>query len=157
MPMSDFLRNLRRKAGPDPLLLPAVTAVVMQGNDRVLLMQSKDDGEWYLPGGSTDPGEQPADAIVREVEEETGLIVEPKRIIGVYADPQSRYANGDAVWYVSTIFACDVVGGAARVNDDEAMDVRFFPLASLPAMYPPHRSRIEHALKGIDRAQFLRG
>jgi 8-oxo-dGTP pyrophosphatase MutT (NUDIX family) len=157
MPMSEFLRTLRQKVGSDPLLLPAVTAVVVRGGDQVLLMQSKDNGQWYLPGGSTDPGEQPADAIVREVEEETGVIVEPTRIVGVYADPQSRYANGDAVWYVSTIFACDVVGGAARVNDDEAMDVRFFPLQSLPEMYPPHRLRIEQAVKGIDRAQFLRG
>ena len=154
--MSEFLRNLRRKVGHDPLLLPAVTAVVIQSN-RVLLMQSKDNGQWYLPGGSTDPGEQPADAIVREVEEETGVIVEPTRIVGVYADPQSRYANGDTVWYVSTIFACNVVGGAARANDDEAMDVRFFSPESLPAMYPPHRLRIEQAMKGIERAQFLRG
>jgi 8-oxo-dGTP pyrophosphatase MutT (NUDIX family) len=158
MPISEFLRELRRKVGNDPLLLPAVTAVVMDEGGRVLLMQSKDDRQWYLPGGATDPGEQPADAVVREVREETGLHVEPVRIIGVYADPRTRYANGDLVWYVSTVFACNIIGGTPCVNDDEAVDVRFFPTDGLPgAIYPAHRQRILDAQLGIERAQFLRG
>ena len=45
----------------------------------VLLHQSADDGNWYLIGGGMDPGEQPADAVVREVLEETGLEVIPER------------------------------------------------------------------------------
>jgi 8-oxo-dGTP pyrophosphatase MutT (NUDIX family) len=156
MPISEFLRELRRKVGHDPLLLPAVTAVILDGDGRVLLMRSRDDGKWYLPGGATDPGEQPADAIVREVLEETGLIVEPTRIVGVYADEVSCYANGDKVWYVSTIFACDVISGTPRVNDDEALDVRYFPTGALPAIYAAHRHRIADALKGAERAHFAR-
>jgi 8-oxo-dGTP pyrophosphatase MutT (NUDIX family) len=157
MPISEFLRELRRKVGHDPLLLPAVTAVIMDESDRVVLMQSKDDGKWYLPGGATDPGEQPADAIVREVLEETGLKVEPTRLVGVYAEGQTRYVNGDLVWYVSTVFACTIVGGTLGVNDDEAIDVRFFPTSALPEIPPAHRQRIEQAMNGIERAQFLRG
>jgi 8-oxo-dGTP pyrophosphatase MutT (NUDIX family) len=157
MPISEFLRQIRLKIGHDPLLLPAVTAVVLDGAGLVLLMQSKDNGTWYLPGGATDPGEQPADAIVREVREETGLIVEPTRILGVYADEPARYANGDVCYYVSTIFACDARGGTLGINDDEATDVRYFPVTELPAIYPAHRHRIAYALTGLERAEFFRG
>jgi len=157
MPISEFLRQIRLKIGHDPLLLPAVTAVVMDGAGHVLLMQSKDNGTWYLPGGATDPGEQPADAIVREVLEETGLIVEPTRILGVYADEPARYANGDVCYYVSTIFACEVRGGALGVNDDEASDVRYFSVNALPKIFEAHRHRIAYALNGIERAEFFRG
>lgn len=139
------------------MLLPAVTAVIMDAEARVLLMQSSDDHKWYLPGGATDPGEQPADAVVREVLEETGLNVEPTRLIGVYAEGQTRYGNGDVVWYVSTVFACKIIGGTLGVNDDEAIDVRFFPTDALPEVPLAHRQRIEHSMNRIEHAQFLRG
>ena len=75
MPISKYLGDLRAKIGHDLVLTPGVTAVVMNERGEVLLHQSSDNGKWYLIGGGMDPGEQPADAIVREVREETGLVV----------------------------------------------------------------------------------
>jgi 8-oxo-dGTP pyrophosphatase MutT (NUDIX family) len=140
MPISEHLRDLRQKVGNDPLLVPSVCAVIMDAAGQVLLMQSRLDEKWYLPGGATDPGEQPADAIVREVREETGLEVEPKRVIGVYAEEKIRYPNGDLVWPVTTAFACDIIGGKLGPNDDEAIDVRFFALAQLPTIPQANRA-----------------
>ena len=77
----------------------------------MLLQRAADDGKWYTVGGAVDPGEEAADAVVREVLEETGLNVVPERMIGVYTDPLAVYRNGDEVLYVSTCFACRVVAG----------------------------------------------
>lgn len=49
-----------------------------------ILLQRKHDATWSLSAGAIEPGETPAQAIVREVREETGLIIRPKRIIGVF-------------------------------------------------------------------------
>ena len=158
MPVSEYIRKLREKIGHDPLLVPGVTAVVFDAGGQVLLQRSRDDGRWYLPGGAMDPGEQPADAIVREVLEETALQIEPERIVGVYAEEPVRYPNCDVVLYVSITFACGVVAGEARVADDESTEVSFFPVDGMPCeLADLHRVRIEHALLNDPRAKFLRG
>jgi len=79
------------------------------------------------PGGAVDPDETPADALVREVWEETGLWVEPKRLLGVFGGPdfRVRYANRDEVAYVMSLFECEPVGGDLRANGEEITDVRF--------------------------------
>lgn len=70
----------------------------------------------------------PADAVVREVWEEMGLVVRPSRIIGVYGGPNFVvvYPNGDETQYISCTFECDVLSGALRAGDDEISEVRFW-------------------------------
>ena len=67
---------------------PGVAAVIFT-NDRVLLQRRDDTGHWGLPGGAVEPGESVRQALIREVREETGLEVEPLRLIGVYSDTPS--------------------------------------------------------------------
>src|SRR5438105_15883534 len=104
MGTSSYIQALRKKIGHDLLLLPAVSAIIFNDRGEVLLHQSSDDGRWYLIGGAMDPGENPADACVREVREETGLIVVPDRLVGVYTSPTVVYPNGDRVTYVGIAF-----------------------------------------------------
>lgn len=85
MPMSAYLRDLRARVGTTRLLLPSVTGVVRDVAGRVLLVQQHDDQRWSTPGGAIEPDETPANAVVREVWEETGLLVAPVRVLGVYA------------------------------------------------------------------------
>jgi 8-oxo-dGTP diphosphatase len=154
MPISDYIKGLREKIGTDLLLVPGVTAIIFNQRREVLLHRATDDGKWYTIGGAMDPGENPADAAVREAFEETGLRVVPKRIVGVYADPVVVYANGDRVIYVSTCFECEVIGGTLGSGDDESLELRYFPVDRLPELLPSHRHRIEQALKETDRAWF---
>lgn len=51
---------------------------------RLLLVQQAETGYWSTPGGAVELGETPADAAVREAWEETGLLVEPVALIGVF-------------------------------------------------------------------------
>jgi 8-oxo-dGTP pyrophosphatase MutT (NUDIX family) len=75
MPTPDFIRDIRATAGHQLLWLPGVSAVVFDDEGRVLLGQRADNHRWALISGIPDPGEQPAVAIVREVQEETGVRV----------------------------------------------------------------------------------
>ena len=156
MPISAYLKSLREKIGNDLVMMPGVTALVFNDAGEVLLHRSADDGRWYTIGGAVDPGEEPADAAVREVLEETGLHVVPERIVGVYADPPVTYPNGDKVLYVSTCFLCRQVGGTLGPGDDESLELRYFSPRELPELLATHRHRIEQALRAEPRAFFAR-
>jgi 8-oxo-dGTP pyrophosphatase MutT (NUDIX family) len=154
MPISDYLRNLRQKIGSDRIMVPGVSAIIVNDAAEVLLHRSSEDGNWYVIGGAIDPGEEPALAAAREAFEETGLIVRPERLIGIYADPVVRYSNGDEVLYTAAAFLCRVVGGELKIGDDESLEIRWFAPGALPALLPTHRLRIEHALSSDQRAYY---
>jgi 8-oxo-dGTP pyrophosphatase MutT (NUDIX family) len=121
MSMSPHVRLLREALGSELLVLPSVIGIVFDAAGRILLVRQRPLGLWTTPGGSVDPGETPADAVVREVWEETGLYAVPLRILGVYGGPSClvTYPNGDRTEYVATAFECEVRGGVLRADSDE--------------------------------------
>jgi 8-oxo-dGTP diphosphatase len=154
--LSGYIHHLRAKIGSDLLLMPAVAAVIIDPAGQVLLQRRSDDGKWGLPGGGIEPGEEPADALVREIREETALEIVPERIVGVYSGPdfRIRYPNGDETMIVSITFACRPMAGEPRVNDDESLEIRYFSPDALPPMERRHHLRIEDALRHDPRARF---
>jgi len=156
MPISPYMRDLRAKVGHDRLVQPGVAAVIINAAGQVLLQRRSDDGEWGLPGGAMEPGEEPAETLVREIREETALEIVPDRIVGVYGGPDFlvRYPNGDEAAIVSITFACRAVAGEPRVNDDESLEVRYFAPDGLPALAERHRMRIADALRNDPCARF---
>lgn len=128
MPISDYLKSLRTAVGSELLLVPSVTGIVFDAAGGVLLVKHSETDAWVAPGGSIEPNESPANAVVREMWEETGLLVEPVRILGVYGGPefQITYRNGDQVTYVMTVFECRVLTGALQVDGEETLQARFF-------------------------------
>jgi 8-oxo-dGTP diphosphatase len=156
MPLSDYTRDLRAKIGHAMLLSPGVAAVIINEAGHVLLQRRSDDGRWGLPGGAMEPGEEPAEALVREIREETALEIVPERIVGVYSGPEFRvrYGNGDEAMIVSITFACRPGSGEPRVNDDESLEIRYFAPDALPVMERRHLVRIEDALRYDPRARF---
>jgi len=128
MGMPPFLRALREKVGNDLLVLPTVAGLVTDDRDRILMIRHSRDGNWVLPGGCMEPDEYPADRLVAEMHEETGLRVRPTALVGVYGGPGCRvhYPNGDQVSCVVSLFDCEVVGGTARPDGEESLEVRFF-------------------------------
>jgi len=139
VPISDYLRRLRTKVGTDLLVMPSVTGLVFDDAGRLLLVQHADRNIWVLPGGAIDPGETPADALVREMWEETGLHVRPVAVRGVFSGPDFlvRYANGDECIYVMSVFVCDVLGGQPRPDGVETLDVRYWTQAEAMKLPTP--------------------
>jgi 8-oxo-dGTP pyrophosphatase MutT (NUDIX family) len=136
MPISDYLRDVRRVVGTRLLLLPGVAALVRDDKGRVLFIRRADDGRWGLPAGGIEPGESPARAVAREVQEETGLTVCPTRVAGVFGGPgfRHRYENGDEVEWTVIVFACAVIGGALAPLDGEALELRYFAPNEIPEL-----------------------
>jgi 8-oxo-dGTP pyrophosphatase MutT (NUDIX family) len=130
-------------------LVPAASAVVQDSEGRILMAQRSDSGQWTTPGGAMEPGETIARCAIREVEEETGLIVEVVRLAGIYSDPRHvvEYADGEVRQQFSVCFACRPTGGAPRPSD-ESTEVRWVALADLAALniHPSIRLRIDHFL-----------
>jgi 8-oxo-dGTP diphosphatase len=156
MPISDYMRQLREKVGNDLLMMPAVSAIITNEQGEILLQKRSDNLQWSTPGGAIDPGEEPAQALVREVLEETGLEVVPDYIIGVYGghDHFLTYPNGDAVAIISIVFACHPVGGTLKINDDESLELRYFPYDALPPLHARYETRLQQSLKDDKRAHF---
>ncbi|GAB3712166.1 NUDIX hydrolase [Nocardiopsis oceani] len=145
MPVPDFLKKLRAHVGHDLLPLVGVTAVVLDPEGRVLLHRRSDDGRWATPGGILEPGEQPAQAVVREVWEETGVEVAVERLASVVAEDPYTYPNGDQVQILDLAFRCRPVGGEIRIDGDESLDAGWFGPDGMPEMVERIHERIRHA------------
>ncbi len=105
---------------------------------RVLLALRRDIDWWNLPGGGMELGETVEEATCREVLEETGLLVEVERLVGVYSKPQKQE--------VVLTFRCQITGGQL-ISTAESRECRFFQPDNLPMnTLPKHRQRIEDAL-----------
>jgi 8-oxo-dGTP diphosphatase len=149
MPTPPHIAFLREHVGHITLLTPTAVAVIRDEAGRILLIRRGDGGGWSLPGGVMEPGERLDQCLIREVQEETGLDVEPVRLIGVYSDPDVNhitYPNGDQIHIVSATFECRVLGGQARPDGDESLEVAYFAPNALPeTLVPAHRIRIQDA------------
>ena len=134
MPMSPHIQRLRAALGSELLVLPAVAGIIFDESKRILLVRQSEGGDWSLPGGAVEPAETPADAVVREVWEETGLYTTPVGLLGVYGGPSCvvTYPNGDRTAYVITVFECRVCSGVLRTMSDETTAAEFVGAAELP-------------------------
>lgn len=128
MAISPYYKALRDRVGPELLLIPAVSALVRDAEGRLLVRQ-RPDGTWSLPAGAIEPGETPAQAVVRETLEETGLQVVPERVAAVVGGESCRVqsSNGHEIEYLVTVFECRIRGAVLNTSD-ETVAVRFVPL-----------------------------
>jgi 8-oxo-dGTP diphosphatase len=108
-----------------------VGAIVTDAGGRLLLIQrghEPEAGRWSLPGGRVKPGESDADAVAREVREETGLVVVPGRLIGSVERP----GPAGTVYHIHD-YAAAVTGGRLAAGDDAA-DARWIGQAELAGL-----------------------
>ncbi len=110
-----------------------VRAVVFDGQGRLLLVRESDDGLWSLPGGWADVGFSPKEVAVKEVHEETGLLVEAVRLLALI-DKRCHASHPPALHYVYKLFIlCEITGGGFTDTFD-ILDKGFFGRDNLPPL-----------------------
>ncbi len=110
---------------------------------KIVLVKRKNPpfrGYYALPGGIVEYGENVENAVLREVEEETGLKGKVHSLVGVYSDPE-RDPRGH---FISICFIVLPESGEIRAGSD-AENVALFSLDSIPPLAFDHRKMIEDA------------
>ena len=101
-------------------------------DDQVLLVRERDDGGWTLPGGWADVGDTPSAMVVREVKEESGYDVVPRKLAALF--DRSKHPHPPIASHAYKLFfLCDLMGGEAAPSF-ETPEVAFFPRNRLPGL-----------------------
>jgi ADP-ribose pyrophosphatase YjhB (NUDIX family) len=130
--------------------VPSVTAIVPNEHGAILMVHKTDNDLWALPGGGMDVGESMADAVVREVREETGVDVEVTGLVGIYSNPNRVMAHddGEIRQQCSICFTTRMLGGQLATSS-ETKEVRFVDPGDLDSLniHLSMRMRIDHYLE----------
>ncbi len=147
MPTPEFIVDLRRHIGHAPLWLIGSTAVILRDGRRgpeVLLVRRADSGEWAAVSGIVDPGEHPSVTARREAREEAGIVIAIERLVWTRVTNPIVYANKDRCQFLDHGFLARWVEGEATVNDEESLDVGWFPADALPT---PRRRELDEMVR----------
>jgi 8-oxo-dGTP diphosphatase len=119
-----------------------VGALIFDGNQVLLAERGRPplEGYWSLPGGVVETGERLEDALVREVLEETGLIVTADEIATVFERIMRSNSGTCEYHYVLIDFYCTITGGELHPGDD-SKSVRWFDLEDLSGLHMTEGTR----------------
>lgn len=128
MAISPYIAAIRDVIGSRLLLVPTVAVLPRDDGGRMLLVRQTDTRRWATIGGSIEPDEAPADAAVREAQEEAGVSVRLTQLLAVLGGPEYRltYPNGDQTACVPVVYDAVVRSGIARPDGDETCEVAWF-------------------------------
>lgn len=106
--------------------------------ERVLLVHHRPTDQWTLAGGGVEHGEDPIDAVVRELREETGLEGRPQQLLGIDSrviPAAERLEPGEDHHNVGVFYEVTITGGAERLEPDlEIVGVRWVPVGHVPRL-----------------------
>jgi ADP-ribose pyrophosphatase YjhB (NUDIX family) len=134
----DYILQLRQYIGHRPILLVGAGVLILDEQDRLLLLKRSDNERWGLPGGATDLGEVIEDAAKREALEETNLEIREMSLFGVFSGPELyyKYPNEDEVYNVTVMYLSRDWRGEIKLNDEHS-EWRWFPADEIPENIGP--------------------
>lgn len=131
-------------------IVVAVTAFITDEHDRLLMIRRTDNDLYAIPGGAQEIGETISETVVREVEEETGVLVEVAGLIGIYSDPEHviAFTDGEVRQEFSICFRARPLSGELRTSSEskEVLWVERGRLAEL-SIHQSIRLRIQHGFE----------
>jgi 8-oxo-dGTP pyrophosphatase MutT (NUDIX family) len=134
----DYILQLRQLIGHRPILMVGAAILVVDAENRLLLLKRSDSGCWGPPGGAVEPGEVVENAAKRETLEETGLQIGEMTFFGVFSGPELYYVypNGDEVYNVTIVYLSRDFSGAVAI-DHEHTEWCWFALKDIPENISP--------------------
>ena len=155
------MESLRASVFSRPTPISAGDAAVIDDRGQILLVQRADNGKWAMPGGALEVGETPAEGVVRETLEETGVRCRAVSLVGVF---DSRFCGTLSRHHLYQFtFLCEPLNKQVWETPThalEVLDVGWFSKGELPvAMDPGHVTRIPEAYRVWhgDRRAFFDG
>src|SRR5687767_1241137 len=134
-------------------VLSARGIIFKENKTKILLARRLDDGYWVIPGGKLEKGENSRQAVIREIKEETGLVVEILRKLGDYYRPNKILDEGKGLH--TQIFLCREMRGRFLKNG-ETSEIEYFDINKLPnEMRRSHREQIKEALNYNGKEFFI--
>ena len=128
--------------------IPGTSIIPILPDGRIVLIRRRDNGQWALPGGIVDWGEDVPTAVQRELAEETGLaLVKIRRLVGVYSAP-----DRDPRIHSICIVVEAEVQGIMEVRDTlEVIEIQAFPPTSLPPgqLSHDHTQQLQNYFEGL--------
>jgi ADP-ribose pyrophosphatase YjhB (NUDIX family) len=120
-------------------------AAIFNEKGEILLMERADGRGWCLPCGFVEPNERPAEAVLREVCEETGLEVAILRLVGVFTRMPNAITGPHTT--IAVVHLCEIVGGSLRLSH-EGKDLRYWQIDAMQDWHPNHDkyARAAHAM-----------
>ena len=146
MQSKDYIRWIRSKVGHEKIILVFSGGCVFDQDGRVLLQRRGDSNQWGFPGGAIEIGETPEMAVVREFREETGLDVAVSGLIGIYTDSDMAYPNGDKAHSICLVYEVERVGGHLKCDDFETVELQYFDLDEMPALFCKQHEEVKRDL-----------
>ena len=137
------------RPGVEGYVTPKVAVGAVVGNERgeILLVQRSDSGVWLYPTGWADVGYSASEVAVKEVLEETGVEVEPVRLIALFDGFRLGFTR---IPLYSLVFLCRAVGGAVTAHPLECLDAGWFLEDGMPEPLAGRGERwVEHAFRAI--------
>lgn len=137
-------------APPANSIVVAVTAFILDESGRLLMIRRTDNDLYAIPGGVQEIGETIVQTVVREVREETGILVDVTGLIGVYSDPKHviAFADGEVRQEFSLCFRAQPIRGELRTSS-ESKEVLWVEPSRLDDLniHPSIRLRIQHGFE----------
>ncbi|GAA4728897.1 NUDIX hydrolase N-terminal domain-containing protein [Flavisolibacter ginsenosidimutans] len=107
-------------------------ALILSGDKKILLVKEQNDGGWALPGGWAEIGFSPSETIVKECKEETGLDVEPQKLLAVF-DKRKHPHPPESLYVFKLVFYCTALSTEFYKGFD-VLDIGYFAIDDLPPL-----------------------
>jgi ADP-ribose pyrophosphatase YjhB (NUDIX family) len=149
----DYLLTLRKYVGHAPLQMIGAAVLLVDAQNRLLLLKRSDSGCWGPPGGGVELGEVVEETARRETREETALELGELEWFGLFSGPGLYYCypNGDEVYNITVVYKACQWQGEVKLNEEHT-EWRWFTPADIPEnISPPIRPVIEKFKKLEDR------
>ncbi|MDY4510337.1 NUDIX hydrolase [Streptococcus pluranimalium] len=149
----DYISYIRSKVGQDKIFLNFAAGILCDEEGGVLLQLRGDSQKWGVIGGIMELGESSSDTVVREFLEETGIAVEPVKLLNVYTNFETVFPNGDEAQTVGVLYQVRATESFSidHFANEETLQLAFFSaeeIAHLELFSPQQKVMLDEYFSG---------